>query len=79
MLRLQRVHAVSSSATLVPLTRIGCNEVDEQLNALFLMRTFAHACTLFRDFSDRCEGITLIEGQFFFSSARIFVTRFAVT
>ena len=55
----------SSPITRVSLTRIGCNAIDKQVNAVCITRTSAYASWLLRDFSDQCEDM-LDDGPNFF-------------
>jgi hypothetical protein len=53
---LMKMYTVSSS-----FKRIVHNAIDGYLNAVGLIRTFAHKSSLLSDFSDKCEDIAPIQ------------------
>ena len=58
-------HIVSFATRRISLMRIGCNAIDEQGNAVCIMRSFAYVCWLLRAISDKCEDESLHEGHTF--------------
>jgi hypothetical protein len=53
----ENTSAASSAIMRVSLTRIGHNAIDGWVNAVCIMRTFAYACWLLRDFCGQGEDI----------------------